>query len=115
MRRPEVGAAAKRATECMAQDWHPEDIKAALRKSGVTLTDLAKRHGFARTAVSVVAHRAWPRMQQIIARQLRLHPMVIWPSRYDAAGRPLKGLRSRRAGQPAPTPTTPQRQKGAAA
>lgn len=94
-----------------AQDWHPEDVKAAVRKTGTSLTALALANGLSESAVRRTLICPWPKVQALIARHLRLKPQDIWPSRYDARGRPLPGLRSidakhRSAGRP-----TPHRQK----
>lgn len=92
------------------QDWHPEDIKAAVRKTGVSLSQLSVEAGYARSSLRMVLTRPWPAGQAIIAARLREPPQKIWPSRYDPqTGEPLTGffstgvLRSRRA-------LTPQRQ-----
>lgn len=62
----------------------PEDIKFALRKAGATLASLGKQHGVSRQTMSIALHaRVSARAEQIIADYLGLHPMKIWPSRYD--------------------------------
>lgn len=33
-----------------SQDWHPEDIKAAIRKRGMTTSQLSRCHGLHQTA-----------------------------------------------------------------
>ncbi len=75
-------------------DWHPEDIKAAVRKSGTSLAALSLAAGLSESAASRALITPWPRVQALIARHLGLRPQDIWPSRYDARGRPLPGLRS---------------------
>ena len=97
------------------QDWHREDIKAAVRKSGTTLSALALAHGLSVGAMHRVLRVAWPRAQAIIAAHLGLKPEQIWPSRYDASGRPLPGLRSISRRHPSPPRATPHRQKSEAA
>ena len=97
------------------QDWHPEDVKAAIRKRGSTLTALALANGLSESAVRRALICPWPKVQAVIAQHLGLRPIEIWPTRYDARGRPLRGLRSidaqhRSAGRP-----TPHRQKSEAA
>lgn len=72
-----------------SKDWHTEDIKAAIRKTGVTLSELAKQHGRARTSMSMVLREPWPAIERIIADRLNTEPQTIWPSRYDELGRPL--------------------------
>jgi len=67
-------------------DCHPEDIKARVRKRGLTLEAIARRAGMSggalRQALSV------PRSQGelAIAAALGVHPMEIWPSRYRPDG-----------------------------
>jgi Ner family transcriptional regulator len=92
-------------------DWHPEDVKAAVRKTGTSLTALALANGLSESAVRRTLRCPWPKVQALIAAHLGIRPQEIWPSRYDARGRPRRGLRStdsqqRSAGQP-----TPHRQK----
>ena len=95
----------------MADDWHPEDIKAAIRKTGVTLAALSRQHGLCPNAARRTLACPWPRVQAIIAQHLKTKPQLIWPSRYDRRGRPLAGLRaSNTAGVKRPA-QPPHRQK----
>lgn len=97
------------------EDWHPEDVKAAVRKTGVSLTALAVQHGLSGSAVRLTLRRPWPRVEAIIAKHLGKRPQAIWPSRYDTRGRPLSGLHAAdrpHRSRPAPTP---HRQKSEAA
>jgi len=71
-----------------ARDWHAEDIKAAIRKTGITMADLAKKHGYARTVMSMVLRDPWPAVERIIASHIKVKPEVIWPSRYNPDGSP---------------------------
>ncbi len=95
----------------MHADWHREDIKAAVRKTGITLRKLAQEAGFSTWAVSRALDGPWPTMEAIIARRLRLHPSVIWPSRYDATGAPLRARRAAFAAKRIPNTVSPSRQK----
>lgn len=64
-------------------DWHPEDIKAAIRKKGITLSALAKANGYkAPRTFSNVFQTRYPKVQAIIADFLGVPPEQIWPSRY---------------------------------
>jgi Ner family transcriptional regulator len=72
-------------------DWHREDIKAAVRKTGITLEGLCAAHGLDRTAINRTLRVSWPRVEAIIAARLGLRPWQIWPSRYDESGNPLRG------------------------
>ena len=98
----------------MTEDWHPEDIKAAIRKTGVSLSALSSSLGFTDAAVRQVLARPWPRLQALIAEHLGMQPHLIWPSRYDAAGQPLRRV-ARRNTIRKPTPAHTHRKTGDAA
>ena len=67
-----------------SQDWHPEDIKAAIRKRGMTTSQLSRSNGLAESTLRNVFHHHWPKGEKIIAEFLGLTPRDIWPSRYEA-------------------------------
>ena len=71
-------------------DWQPEAIIAALHGKQITLTGLSKKAGYHRSAASVALRRSWPAVERLIASALHKKPPEIWPSRYDARGRPLR-------------------------
>lgn len=71
----------------MTEEWHQEEIKAAIRKRGVTLKDLSIRHGYEGSACRRAVSYPWPAVEKIIADFLGVEPRTIWPSRYDASGR----------------------------
>lgn len=68
------------------QGWHPEDIKAAVRKTGVTLTQLALENDLPEAAcrVALVRPRYWA--EQVIAAYLGIPPFELWPHRYTRNG-----------------------------
>ena len=102
----------------MAQqpDWHIEDIKSSIRKTGLSCEGLAVSCGYERSAVRIALRRSWPAVQAIIARHLQLRPWDIWPSRYDESGNPLRGKAVRRGTAiPSPAPSGPHRKIGEAA
>lgn len=70
----------------MPSDWHPEDIKAAIRKRGITLAGIAKAVGMRRNALGLALVLPRERAEAAIAAALDLHPSAIWPSRYHADG-----------------------------
>lgn len=76
------------------QDWHPADIKAALNKRGITLAGIARAYGLkGSTSLSSTFTRSYPLNEQRIADALGIHPMLIWPSRYNPDGtRKLQGF-----------------------
>lgn len=68
-------------------DWHPEDIKAALRKRYVTLKAFADELDVKPAAISIAIHsRSSTKIEERIARAIGVRPNVIWPSRYRADG-----------------------------
>ena len=67
---------------CNKQDWHPEDIKAELKKRGWSLHKLAITHGYtSSSAMRQVFYRSYPKAEKIIADALNLEVDQIWPSR----------------------------------
>lgn len=71
------------ASGSLKLDWHAEDVKAAIRKTGTTLTALALASGYHRTAFSIVLSKPYPAIERIIANRLGMQPEDIWPSRYE--------------------------------
>lgn len=71
-------------------DWHPEDIKAALRKRGHTLSGLSVANGYGVSTVGVVLRRPAAGVQALIASCLDVTPQTIWPSRYNPDGSPRR-------------------------
>lgn len=65
-------------------DWHPEDIKAAVRKTGTTLTELALKNDLSESACRNSLRKKTPRADQLIARQIGKPLQEIWPSRYGS-------------------------------
>lgn len=70
-------------TKC--QDWHAEDIKAAVRKSGTTISQLSRDAGLAESTLRNVFRYHWPKGERIIAAALKLEPQTIWPTRYGVS------------------------------
>lgn len=76
-------------------DWHPEDIKAAIRKRGSTLAELARAEGISKQVLSMVLQgRASARDEKAIAKFLSLKPATIWPSRYLPNGERIRFTRA---------------------
>lgn len=96
-------------------DWHPEDIKAAVRKTGTTMSALSRAAGLSVGAAKRALDVPWPRAEAIIAARLCLRPQDIWPSRYDRNGQPIKGRAVLVADIPSASAPTPHRQKSEAA
>lgn len=72
------------------QVWHPEDIKAALRKQHGAITHLSVAWGYARGAITNALARPdySPAIELRIAEALNLSPYALWPDRWTPAGRP---------------------------
>lgn len=71
----------------MPQDWHPEDIKAAIRKRGTNLTRLARQIGLRPQAFAHVLRQPREAAERVIAEAIGVPASVIWPSRYESDGR----------------------------
>ena len=67
-------------------DWHHEDVKAAVRKTGTTLTALGIQAGLPRHACSHACRGPYLVAEQVIAAHLGLSPRQIWPSRFYPDG-----------------------------
>jgi Ner family transcriptional regulator len=76
-------------TKRVRSDWHHEDVKAAIRKTGVSLSELARQHGYSISAIKMTLRRPSVPVQTIIAKHLGVLPQVIWPTRYDERGEPI--------------------------
>lgn len=74
------------ARRTLQRGMHPEDIKAAVRKAGLTLTDLALRHGLPENACRNALRRPNFAGEQAILALLGLSPSRVWPGRYFADG-----------------------------
>lgn len=68
--------------------WHPEDVKAAIRKKGKTLSDLSREHGYSEAYLRNALSRPLHDGEQIIARFLGVPAQEVWPDRYDQEGNP---------------------------
>lgn len=71
--------------------WHPEQIKAAVRMSGKTLSQLAVEHGCAESVCRAALIRSSPTGERIISTFLNVPLYELWPSRYSKAGARLVG------------------------
>lgn len=70
-------------------DMHREDIKAAIRKTGLSLAELSVAAGYEAGAVSRALRVPWPAVEAVIAKRIgKTHPKEVWPSRYNPDGSP---------------------------
>lgn len=66
-----------------------EYIKYLVRRTGTSFADLADTVGISRSAVQNAIHHPIFIGEQVIAEFLNIHPMLLWPERYDDNGKPL--------------------------
>lgn len=68
-------------------DWHPEDLKATIRKRGSSVAEIARRIGMTPQALGRVLDRPGQQGERAIAKFLGVPAQTIWPSRYHPSGR----------------------------
>ena len=89
-------------------DW--EDLMALIRKRRWSLRQIALREGYAHgNVLGEAKRRPYPKVEAVLASYAGIdHPMKIWPSRYDANGKPNRafGPKPRRHGLPPVKATT---------
>lgn len=66
-----------------SRGWHPEDIKAALRKAGTTPSALSRQHGYTPGAVSMAIRgvRVSGPLRKIVSRALGVPVRELWPAK----------------------------------
>jgi len=86
----------------MVRNTHPEDVKAMVRKTGVTLAELARRHGLSTSATRKALYRPTPSGNRVIAHYLGIPLAELWPEWFDAAGArvPSNGKKNSRRATP---------------
>jgi len=89
--------APKRRRPKTLSGWHAEDVKAAIRKKGLTLSALSKKHKYSDSYLRGTLIRRRPRGEEIIASFLGLSPAEIWPERYNSGGARSHGRRKAKA------------------
>jgi Ner family transcriptional regulator len=94
--------------------WHPEDIKASVRKAGKTLTQLALDAGLPECACRVALIRPYEAAERAIAAHLRLPLHTLWPHRYDPDGTRRRHLWSSKAKDTAGHQPVHRQMRGAA-
>lgn len=78
------------------QDWTRAQIIALLHDNNITLASIARANGLADAGgLSLALSRSFPLGEQRIATALNMHPMNLWPTRYNHDGtRKGQGLRA---------------------
>lgn len=77
-------------------DWHPEEIKAAVRMRDSSFEKLSRENNLPDHACRVAARRPHFKGEGVIANFLKVPPRQIWPSRYGKDGSRLPRHRNRR-------------------
>lgn len=70
------------------QNWHPETVKYAIRKTGVSIRDVAISEGLDPSSLSHCLHRPIPKANRAIADYLDKAVSDIWPEWFDTDGEP---------------------------
>lgn len=70
----------------VAKDWHPEDIKAAVRKKRWTLKALALANGLAEATCRGCFLRPIPAANRAVAKVVGEPLHILWPQWFDADG-----------------------------
>lgn len=83
-------------TELTPRTWHPEDIKAAVRKTGTTLARLGRENKFGRSTLYEALTQRWPAAHLVIAQCLGVSRHELWPQWYGPDGEPLHRARNPR-------------------
>jgi Ner family transcriptional regulator len=76
--------------------WHRQDIIAEVRKTGVTLARLARSNKIAKNTMYMALDRRFPRVHEVIARQIGRSKGDIWPRWYSKEGVPRFNMRMKR-------------------
>lgn len=77
----------KQKIKNLTTDWTRAQVIAALHDRNISLVSLAEAHGLkGSSSMSIALSRNYPVGEKRIADALGLHPMKIWPSRYNLDG-----------------------------
>ena len=72
------------------QGWHKEDIKAAIRKRGTTMNDLARERGLPPSTIRNALSRPVFSGEMAIADFLGVAAHELWPDRWTPDGRRIR-------------------------
>ncbi|MDP2549155.1 helix-turn-helix transcriptional regulator [Oceanobacter sp. 4_MG-2023] len=66
------------------QDWHRQEVIAAIRMRGISVAELARQNGYKNPTTFYNVFKApYPKVEKIVAKFLGKQPADIWPSRYQ--------------------------------
>jgi Ner family transcriptional regulator len=86
----------KKTSRAKGVDWNKAYIVAALHAGGTSLRKLSVAKGYSENTLRSTLHRPWPKGEKIIAEAIGEKPHDVWPTRYDADGKPLSGFGQRK-------------------
>jgi Ner family transcriptional regulator len=75
-----------RVAKPVPQGWHPADIKAAVAKRGLSLSELARNNGLPEHACRHALRYPYAKAEIAIADLLEKSPATLWPDRYNPDG-----------------------------
>lgn len=67
-------------------NMHAEDVKAKVRKTGLSLAELARQHDLSDSAVRKSLRQPIPRGNAVIAKHLNKPLHALWPEWFDKHG-----------------------------
>ena len=83
--------------------WHKEDIKAAIRKRGITMEGLARANEMPASTVRNALSRPGYSGELVISRFLGIPAHELWPDRWTPDGRRIRPRYSHKYMQPVET------------
>ncbi|WP_083370021.1 helix-turn-helix domain-containing protein [Chromobacterium sphagni] len=75
---------------CKHKGWHKEDIKAAIRKRGTTMSALARQQDLPPSTIRNALARPVLSGEVVIAEFLGVPPHELWPERWTREGRRIR-------------------------
>lgn len=82
-------------------NMHAEDVKAKVRKTGVSLAQLARDNELSDSAVRKALYEPIPRGNAAIADYLHMALHDLWPEWFDKDGNRISGPKTTRGSRPA--------------
>ena len=71
-------------------DWHKEQIKAAIRMTGITMEQLSISRGLPKNAVGIAFLKPYTKAERVVAEYLNVPLHELWPDRWTADGRRIR-------------------------
>lgn len=80
----------------MRRNEHPENVKAAVRRTGISLAELARRKGLSTSTTRKALRRPTPSGNRAIAEHLGKSLHQLWPEWFDADGNRISSVKDSR-------------------